>query len=159
MTSNTMQQKLKTLVTLSPAQWLMLCEAWLLFIVWDRRLRTKAYNTWRESISNLGSNNKSSVSLNRVLAIVKAAEIAGRNHIVKVNCLRRCLTQKQMLMKRNIPVSIHFGVRLSAGKVDAHCWLIWNGVIINDAPEVVESYSELKEINPSSLAALLSSAS
>ncbi|TCS37157.1 lasso peptide biosynthesis B2 protein [Reinekea marinisedimentorum] len=152
-----MWQKFKSSVKLSPAQWKQLLEAWLLFIIWDRRLQKKAYESWRKNISNATTNGPGSASLSEVLAIIRIIEIAGRHHFVKVNCLRRCLTQKQMLTKRQVPVTIHFGVKLTAGRIDAHCWLVWNGIVINDSPEVVESYSELKEITAPSLSALLAS--
>lgn len=39
---------------------------------------------------------------------------------------------------------LHFGVRVTAGKTEAHCWLTHDGIIINDSHDVVSTYTELR---------------
>lgn len=64
-----------------------------------------------------------------------------------MNCLRRCLTQQQLLKTNNYITKMHIGVALNNGKLSAHSWLSYKGQVINDTNDVTERYSALKALN------------
>lgn len=59
-------------------------------------------------------------------------------------CLRRSLTLLRELRRLEIAGSLHLGVRHGAHGFDAHAWVEVGDVVVNDAPEVVGTYSELQ---------------
>ena len=90
-------------------------------------------------------------TIEQVNAIIKLSEIAGRFHIRKMNCLRRCISQEKMLKKRGFKPCMHIGVRFENQQLKAHAWLTLQGIVINDSADVSTRYSELKANNPQAL--------
>ncbi len=70
--------------------------------------------------------------------------MAARHHIFPINCLRRCVVQQQLLAQYGYDLALHFGVAKKDARLKAHCWLTYKGQLINDGPEVVNTYTELK---------------
>lgn len=95
-----------------------------------------------ESTTNTAS------TIEQVKALIKLSEIAGRFHIRKMNCLRRCISQEKMLEKRGFQPCMHIGVRFENEQLKAHAWLTLQGIVINDSEDVATRYSELKANNP-----------
>ena len=133
-------------------QWLLV-NAWFVFLKWDFLIAYVNFERWREKLNlSVGNSNqcstvKNDINLKAVKLIISISEVAGRNHIRKMNCLRRCLTQKQLLNNRGYETEMHIGVTLTEGNLSAHIWLTYNNNIINDSEDVVERYKELKTIN------------
>lgn len=117
-------------------------EAWWLFLKWDYKIRHADYATWQNHIFGVEQPAENTLSLPSNL--VPLIEKAGRNHLRKMNCLRRCMVTLEMLQRREIDAELHFGVRINAGKTEAHCWLSRDGQLINDGPEIVSTYTELR---------------
>ena len=101
------------------------------------------------SLTTLNESEKviSDKNLEQVKQIIQLSEVAGRFHIRKMNCLRRCLSQQKLLAKRGLNASMHIGVFIEKGQVKAHAWLTFQGNIINDNEDVLSRYSELKIAN------------
>ena len=70
--------------------------------------------------------------------------MAARHHIFPINCLRRCVVQQQLLAQYGYDLALHFGVAKQDTRLKAHCWLTHKGQLVNDGPEVVNTYTELK---------------
>ena len=140
-----MFRRLSSFVALKPSEWLVFLEAWCLFLKWDGIISLLDYQKWHQAISRPPKTIRP-VSASVLANIIRLSEMAGRNHLRKMNCLRRCLCQKQLLNRRGVGCQIHFGVALqSNGKVKAHAWLSHQGEIINDSQAVVQLYSELTQ--------------
>jgi hypothetical protein len=58
-------------------------------------------------------------------------------------CLRRSLTLMRELNRKDLTATVHFGVRTSRSKVEAHAWVQVGEVVVNDDPAVTNTYSEL----------------
>jgi len=110
------------------------------------------HKTEPENKTELEPENKN--NQNQVQTLIKLNEIAGRNHYKHMNCLRRCLCQKELLNDVNITTKLHLGVKFVEGKLAAHSWLSSNHIIINDSDEVISTYQELKTIDDSQTLAL-----
>jgi hypothetical protein len=133
-----------TLRCLSFTQLLLLSEMWLVFLKWDLLVSFFHYRHWQLRFDkNILSENKS--CLPQVLDIIRLSEKVGRHHLRKMNCLRRCLCQKQLLEKRHYPCELHIGVKMADGNLKAHSWLSYNEVLINDSEEIIQQYTALEK--------------
>ncbi|MFT5924949.1 MAG: hypothetical protein ACI9LE_001954 [Paraglaciecola sp.] len=134
---------------------MLLSEMWLVFLKWDLLVSFFNYRHWQLTFDkhNILSENKS--GLPQVLDIIRLSEKVGRHHLRKMNCLRRCLCQKQLLEKRHYLCELHIGVKIVDGSLNAHAWLSHNKVLINDSEEIIQQYTALeKSANSNILSAL-----
>lgn len=132
----------------------ILLEAWFVFLKWDLLISFSQYERWRSELSGLHKVNDSTaraeaspLPFEQVKQVIKLSEVAGRFHIRKMNCLRRCISQEKMLEKRGFKTRMHIGVRFEEEKLKAHAWLTLQGKVINDSADVSTRYSELKGIS------------
>lgn len=58
-------------------------------------------------------------------------------------CLRRSLTLMRELNRQDLAATVHFGVRNSGSKVEAHAWVQVEEVVVNDDPAMTNTYFEL----------------
>ena len=132
--------------------WVLL-EAWFIFVKWDLLISFTQYETWRNKIvlspnlDNATSSINDATLAKQIKLIIKLSEIAARFQIRKMNCLRRCLSQQQMLKKRGFSAQMHIGVRFEEEQLLAHAWLTIQGKVINDSEDVIDRYSELKSVS------------
>ncbi|WP_340677410.1 lasso peptide biosynthesis B2 protein [Paraglaciecola sp.] len=143
-----MNKPLNTLLALRFKQQLVVYAAWLLFMVWHFKISYLPYRWWRKSLSSYAAIQEQPDIHLRAMQIVGLIEKAGRHHFIKINCLRRCMVQKQLLHWHNINSQLSIGVKKEQGKFAAHCWLVVNNHIINDSPEETQSYAELQRLQP-----------
>lgn len=136
--------------------------AWWLFLSWDFRIRFLSYQKWKASVfvNKTDDEQNASITLSQsqqtmIRKLVHISEKAGRNHLTKMNCLRRCLVQKQLLKSHGFDSELNIGIALSKGKLKAHAWLSINQQPINDSIEVIGEYKKLTTITDQSLSALL----
>ena len=117
-------------------------KAWLMFLIWDWRISKQPYQKWKGHIFTPDQFQSTNTPVPE--SFISVVEKAGRHHIRKMNCLRRCLVTMSLLNDLQIYPGLHFGVRVTAGKTEAHCWLTHDGIIINDSHDVVSTYTELR---------------
>ncbi len=124
------------LFSLSKTELSILLEAWGgVFLKWDWLISFTQYSNWQGEIANLTSENDAvapenkadEASLSQLTLVIKLSEKVAKHHIRKMNCLRRCLTQKQMLQKRGYPTRMHIGVAIDNETLKAHAWLTYQG--------------------------------
>lgn len=147
------------LFSFSKTELSILLEAWIVFLKWDWLISFTQYSNWQGEVANLSSESDTVIpvnivdnladkaSLSQLTLVIKFSEKIAKHHIRKMNCLRRCLTQKQMLQKRGFITRMHIGVAMDNEKLKAHAWLSFQGKVINDTDDVTTRYSELKAKN------------
>jgi hypothetical protein len=86
--------------------------------------------------------------LMRARKIAQMVSIAASRGVYRATCLRRSLGLLWFLRRESIESRVHFGVRRSGGRLEAHAWVECNGTVINDAPDVHERYPRLQETLP-----------
>lgn len=75
---------------------------------------------------------------------VAAAVDAGLGLIpVAPTCLRRSVTLIRELNRLHLGSTLHIGVRKVSDNIEAHAWVQVSDVVVNDDPEVTETYVEL----------------
>lgn len=125
-------------------------KAWYLFIYWDILISVVPYKYWKNKLFK-SSHTFTDGTIADVISITQLIEKVARNHFVKINCLRRCAVQKQLLTKLGFAPQLVFGVKKQQDNLSApvsthfyaHCWLTFNGQIINDSKEETNQYVAL----------------
>jgi hypothetical protein len=74
----------------------------------------------------------------RTASIVVAA---SRQGLIKGNCLSQSLVLWHLLRRAGTSPDLRIGVRRSAGRMEAHAWVEFQGVILNDSEDVYQRYS------------------
>ena len=79
----------------------------------------------------------------RSIQVSKAVDAGFGLIPVAPTCLRRSLTLARELDRLGLPGTVHVGVRNVDGHVEAHAWVQAGDVVVNDDPDVTETYVEL----------------
>ena len=61
--------------------------------------------------------------------------------LLRVKCLTRSLALARVLASRGVASELRIGVMKDAGMLNAHAWVEWNGVILNDRPHCIAQYA------------------
>lgn len=73
--------------------------------------------------------------------IVNAAANRG---FIRANCLKRSLVLWYLLRRRGIVTDLRIGVRRGDNGFEAHAWIEYAGVVINDNPRYVALFAPFK---------------
>ncbi|GAC16432.1 lasso peptide biosynthesis B2 protein [Aliiglaciecola lipolytica] len=124
-------------------------KAYWLLAKWDYKISKQPYAKWKSDLDSnsvdLSSSPNQRFDAYPQQQYVQVAQLFGkvtRHHYRKMNCLRRCMALKELLISMHMPSNLHIGVRF-APELQAHSWLSVNGFIINDSKEVVSTYTEI----------------
>lgn len=143
--------KIRKLFAFSWYEFLILVKSWCLYLKWDLLISKFHHKKWQNSLANPDLHSVKPKfdhnQLQHIFNIIKINETAGRNHFRHMNCLRRCLCQKDLLSRYGIQSKLHLGVKFENSKLAAHSWLSVNDEIINDSQDVIATYKELKTLN------------
>lgn len=138
-----MVSKFKKLFQYSRQDLFILLKSWMLFCKWDLLISFVPYRTWRDKINQpINYRDSHAADYSEITNLIRLSEIAGRNHYRHMNCLRRCMVQKQLLASKGIDTELHFGVYKSE-RLHAHCWLTYESLLINDTNESLKKYQQL----------------
>ena len=133
---------------------LLLTEAWLTLVWVDLVISFTPYRRWRHwlqlqapelaqrDVANACAVNES--MQRRAEHIIRLSEVAARNHLRTMNCLRRTLAQQRLLSRRHVATRVHIGVRKSESTLEAHAWLSAQSSVLNDTADVGNRYAELQ---------------
>lgn len=123
------------------------------FAKWNVLVRVVPFSYWRKRLlmrclPYATSTRKSTFAAKlSAQVIVDLSEKVARHHPMHTNCLRRCMVQYELLDRYGYPVQLHIGVRFTPEKkLQAHSWLLCEGLLINDAPEIVSTYTEIEDV-------------
>lgn len=87
-------------------------------------------------------------NIKRARDIARIVSIAARHGIYKATCLRRSLLVWWFLRGQGIQSHICFGVRKMDRQLEAHAWVEYQGVVVNDSERVREAFQTLEETFP-----------
>ena len=89
-----------------------------------------------------------SLTLPLVRALGEAVNIAARHTPLPVTCLSRSLLLGWLLHRRGVASDLRIGVRLTQGKLDAHAWVEYEGIAINDSSDVNAQFASFGNLIP-----------
>jgi len=75
-----------------------------------------------------------------ILLARQAQRVVKRKLGIQGPCLVRSLTLWTLLLRRGVETELRVGVRKRNGKVEAHAWVEFQGVPVNENESVVGSY-------------------
>jgi len=134
------------LTQLSAIELILFIQAWFNLAKWHYLIAYRPYEKWYKSLDFESSNVQNNQDNKKLISnVVSLSEKAARNHLVKMNCLRRCLSQKELLKNRGIKSTLHIGVKITDDQLFAHSWLSVNDRVINDSEEVIGEYTEITQ--------------
>ena len=86
--------------------------------------------------------------LQQAREIARIVSIAAQHGLYKATCLRRSILVWWFLRGQGIQGSICFGVRMNDHKLEAHAWVEYKGLVVNDSLDVRERYRALNDVFP-----------
>lgn len=76
----------------------------------------------------------------QALRAAYAVRLAARYGLWRGNCLQRSLLLWWLLRRQGIEGSLHIGVRRQEGEFEAHAWVEWGRLVLNDRPNVRQRF-------------------
>jgi hypothetical protein len=92
--------------------------------------------------------------LQRAQEISRIVSIAAQYGVYRATCLRKSLLVWGFLRREGMQGRVCFGVRMCARKLEAHAWVEYKGMVVNDSLKVHECYTALREVLPPTRAGL-----
>jgi hypothetical protein len=83
---------------------------------------------------------KSNESIDDIISLVN---IGSRYTCFQVTCLRRSVILWWLLYRKGYSATIQIGSMMCESEFHSHAWVMLNGEVLNDSPEVVSKYSQL----------------
>lgn len=99
--------------------------------------RTIAWFT-RASTSDAGRDRRGAEAAER------AVRRAARWGVHAGNCLSQSLALAWLLRRRGLAAELRLGARRSGGDLQAHAWVVHDGCVVNDTPDVEARYAALE---------------
>ena len=89
-----------------------------------------------------------SMSLSDIQTLGELVNIAARHTLGPRTCLTRSLLLGWLLRRRGVASDLRIGVRLNQGVLDAHAWVEYGGVPVNDQPDVGTQFASFGDLVP-----------
>jgi len=86
--------------------------------------------------------------LQQAQVIARIIAIAALHGFYRATCLRRSLLLWWFLRREGIKSQICFGVRMLNGTLEAHAWVEYEEVVVNDSTNVRENFQVLNDFLP-----------
>jgi len=143
-----MRNKLGAILSLSTRDWRLFWQAWGMLLVVDLGLRTVSYTRLQRMVEKAcrGCPEHGTDKNDVIRQTWQMVEIASRNHLYAMTCLRRSLTLQWVLARNDIPTAMRFGVNKENDLLNAHAWLEYDGDPIGEPEALTERYLVLLEL-------------
>jgi hypothetical protein len=77
----------------------------------------------------------------RVAQTVRMVRAAARYAFGRCTCLERSLTLWSLLQRQGISSNLRYGARKTAGQLEAHAWIDYNGSALDEGDEPAKRYA------------------
>jgi hypothetical protein len=88
-------------------------------------------------------------ALQRAREIARMVTIAAQHGLYRGTCLRRSLLVWWFLRREDIQSEVCFGVQMIDHQLEAHAWVEYRGVVVNDLVDIHKYYKTLNDVFPS----------
>lgn len=136
-----MKNKWRKFQQLTTAEKILFGQALLLLPLNVTGLRLFGFKRWQRclSITPKPKNQPAFAPRENFLLVQQYARIinlAAAHGVCTVSCLPRSLTLWWLLQRRQLTSELRVGVRKNAQNVEAHAWVEYAGVVINDRADI-----------------------
>jgi hypothetical protein len=137
-------RKILTLAGLSWKERSLLVQAFILLPLVAFSLQLWGMQRTQKALSQFSSQAISMSSEALLTQVQKTARIVGmatQYSQLWTNCLKKSLVLWFLLHRQGIVSELRIGVRRESGEFQAHAWVEYQGIILNDTPNVRSSYA------------------
>jgi hypothetical protein len=139
---NVIRRKARTARQLSGPDWGIFFQAWFLLLAVDLGLRLLPF-PWLQSFARRVRQHEVADEAGTVQRVQRLVDIAARNHLYPMGCLRRSLVLQRLLGRRGIATELRIGVRKEEAELQAHAWLEYAGQPVGEPGMVSMRYAAL----------------
>ena len=128
-----MSRRLRAALTLLPSDRWTLVQAWFLLLGTDLGLRLLSFRRlqgvllWGQKDAGDRPQSEMPATIRRLGWFV---DVAARNHLYPMGCLRRSLALQWLLGRRGVTADLRIGVQRQGGGLSAHAWLEHDGQFV-----------------------------
>ena len=141
-----MKHKLGAAQTLSLYEWAVLVQAWVVLLVLDLGLRLLPFPRVQKLAVPRRRAWDGAVAL-EIRRLERLVDIAARNHLYPMTCLRQALSLQWLLGQRGIDTHLQIGVRKESGVLKAHAWLECAGRVLGETSGVEVGFTPLVAVD------------
>ena len=138
-------RRLRKFLALSPAGRTIVLRSLLLLPVVSALVRARGMGgarAWLEHLGPRAGRDTSALTASEIASLVGAA-----GSLLRAGCLPRSLVLWHFLHHGSHRVEVRLGVsKLADGNLRAHAWVEFDGLPLNDGPDVLERYAALPSI-------------
>lgn len=142
----------RKLFSLSRSEQALLIRASLLLPGIALAMRLIGLRRLQEILSNLSTRNRISIPSNALDQAKQTARIVGlaaRYGSYRASCLPQALVLRFLLRQQGIESDLRIGVRKTSDKLEAHAWIEFQGLALNDLADVGLRFAPfISEIRP-----------
>jgi hypothetical protein len=97
---------------------------------------------------HLGSDDRRT-GLDRARATARLVQVAARHGLFRPTCLPQSLVLWWLLRRQRLTGKLHIGVRPEPNRLEAHAWVEFQGLVLNDSEDVARRFAPFpREIRP-----------
>lgn len=146
--SKPLSLRMARLRALSTAQWRMLIACAVLVPIFWLGLRTLGLARFQSHLRSSPLASPVALSLSEMQALSEWVDVAARYSPFPSTCLSRSLLLRWLLHRRGVASELRIGARKMRGALEAHAWLEFEGVPVNDNEGIAAQYAPLVAPKP-----------
>lgn len=125
-----------------------LLAAWLWLPLFWMGLRVLGLPRFQAWFLQTPTKSTRALTLADIRALGEAVNIAARHTPFPAACLTRSLLLGWLLQRHGVQSQLRIGVRLTQGALDAHAWVEFEGIPVNDRPDVSAQFASFGDLIP-----------
>jgi len=144
---NSPRHKLSIARRLSPADWLVLAEAWWTLLGCYLALRRMSFETLATPVNS--TPDEAPGLPDQVIPAERTGRLLGlasRLHLLPMTCLVRALALRRMLERRGIPARLQIGAGKTLNGIQAHAWVEVQGQAIGEPGDIPTRFATFKSV-------------
>ncbi|MEW5828586.1 MAG: lasso peptide biosynthesis B2 protein [Chloroflexota bacterium] len=140
--SNSFKRRLRLARQLSPADWLVLAEAW--WALWGASLASSRMKIETLAAPPASLPDESPLRPEKIVLAQRTGRLLGlaaRGHFLPMTCLVRALALYRLLERRGIPSRLRIGAARAGGGMRAHAWVEVEGRAVGESAGATERFA------------------
>ncbi len=147
-----MRRKWATFRRLSPAERRTFFQAAALLPLSVVGLKVVGFRRWQGALARLEPAQPPRAdtrAVERVRATARMVELAASRGLSNPTCLPRALVLRLLLRRQGLDARVRIGVRKQGDGLDAHAWVEYQGIVVNDGADVGARFAAFDALNAS----------
>jgi hypothetical protein len=130
---------------LPPSERVLFVSSVLMLLITALALRFIGFNRWHSFLSRSRVEGKHKEaqpanSIEQARAVARMVRLASKHGFYRANCLQCSITLWWLLRRRGVESDIQIGVRKDIEGFQAHAWIEYQGIVLNDVEDIFSSF-------------------